>query len=92
MNRRCTYCSDEGECILENMPCKMDDGDKHCTAGLVNIKAKPEAYGKYTVYFYGDNGEYIYNIICYCTTVKELLELIDDENNDYTYDIREIEI
>lgn len=91
MNKNCKYCDAEGMCSLENTVCMGLPNDV-CTVDMrVLRKEKPNARDEYVVYFYNDHGAYVYCIKCWCNTINELLDLIDDENTDYTYEIRKVQ-
>ena len=90
MNTKCYYCDFEGVCQLENCLCTSDYGV--CNLDISKKKVKPNSRSKFVVYFYDSNGAYQYCIECWCDTVNEILDLIDDEHNDYTYEIRKVEI
>lgn len=89
MNKKCHYCDYEGVCVLENRLCTSEDGV--CNMDITSKKVTPNSRDKFVVYFYDNKGEYKYCIECWCNTITEILDLIDDEHNDYTYEIRKVE-
>lgn len=105
MNKNCKYCDVEGMCVLENRVCPSNKWYEGCTVPfdeddyapikevyneVINKKVMPNSYDKFAVYFYDNEGEYVYCIECWCNTVNELLDLIEDEHTDYTYEVRKV--
>ena len=91
MNMSCKYCDVDGVCTLENIICMGLPNDMCNVEMQVPRKGNSNAYEEYVVYFYTGEGKYVYCIRCWCSEVDELLDLIDDECNDYLYEIRKVE-